>query len=456
MYLPTAPVPPGPKGHFLLGVLPDIRREELDYLKRIVRDYGDVVFVRVVNHPVFVLSHPRDIEEVLLTSHSNFVKSVFLRESKALFGDGLLTSDGPTWVRQRRMLQPSFHHDRVAAYGQMMVEHAERMLDTWQDGETRDLLPDMIRLTLEIITKVLFGDDITTQTDRISDALRVFFEQFDDRFGLYLIPEWLPTPANLRYRRAIARLDGILEEIINFRRASQRDTGDILSALLRARYDDGSAISKQQLRDEMMTLLLTGHETTGLAMTWTWYLLSQHPEIEARLYEEVTSVLGDRAPTHQDMPQMPLVDAVMKESLRLYPPAYGIVRQAVKDCELGGYRVPAGASLAIFPWTVHRDPRFFDRPEEFIPDRWADGLAKRLPRCAYFPFSVGPRVCIGNAFATIETALLLAVMVRRFQFTLAPGQNITLNPTLTLRPRPGIKVILKKRSAQPPTPAHTG
>ena len=441
----TTLVPPGPKGHFLLGVLPEIQRDELDFLRFLVREYGDIVFVRVVNHPVFVLNHPRDIEEVLLTNYGNFVKSIFLRESQALFGNGLLTSDGSTWVRQRRLLQPSFHHERVAAYSRIMVGHAERMLATWRDGETRDLLPDMIQLTMEIIAEVLFGDDLASETAQASEALRVFFEQFDERFGLYLIPEWLPTPGNIRYRRAIGRLDGLLEKVIRLRRSSGHDSGDILSMLLRVQAEDGSRMNERQLRDEMMTLFFTGHETTALALSWTWYLLAQHPEVEARVYEEVDRVLGQRVPTHEDIPQLHLVDAVIKESLRLYPPAYGVVRQAVKDCQIGGYTVPAGTTLAMFPWMVHRDPRYFDRPEEFLPDRWSDGLAKRLPKCAYFPFSVGPRVCIGNTFALTELALLIPVIVRKFQFQLAPGYRVHLNPSLTLRPRPGVKVVLKKR-----------
>ncbi len=443
--MPTSTLPPGPKGHFLLGVLPEIRRDELDYLKFLVREYGDVVFLRIVNHPVFVLSHPRDIEEVLLTNYSNFVKSVFLRESQALFGEGLLTADGQAWVRQRRLLQPSFHHERVAAYSRIMVDHAERLLGDWQDGETRDVFPDMIRLTMEIIAQVLFGDDLAAETAQASDALRVFFEQFDERFGLYLIPEWLPTPGNLRYRRAIRRLDDLLERVIRARRSNGQDSGDILSMLLRVQDEDGTRLSERQLRDEMMTLFFTGHETTALALAWTWHLLSQHPEVQERVYEEVRDTLGERAPTLEDIPRLRLVDAVIKESLRLYPPAYGIVRQAVKACQIGGYTVPAGASLAIFPWSVHRDPRYFERPEEFIPERWADGLAKRLPRCAYFPFSVGPRVCIGNTFALVELALLVPAIMRKFQFRPAPGYRVQVNPSLTLRPRPGVKLVLKKR-----------
>lgn len=440
-----ARVPPGPKGHFLLGALPEIRRDELAFLDRLVHEHGDIVFLRVVNHPVYILSHPRDIEEVLLTNHSNFVKSVFLRESRALFGDGLLTSDGSIWLRQRRLLQPAFHKERIARYCQAMVDHTERMLATWQDGEVRDVHQDMVRLTMEIIARVLFGDDLARETEEASKALRVFFDQFDERFGLYLIPEWLPTPGNLRYRRAIGRLDKLLERIIRARRSDGNDSGDILSTLLRVQDEDGTGMTERQLRDEMMTLFFTGHETTSLALAWTWYLLAQHPEVDARLAEEVERALGQRTPTHEDIPQLPFIDAVIKESLRLYPPAYGVVRQALKSCEFCGYTIPAGATLAMFPWVVHRDARYFERPDEFLPDRWLDGLAKRLPRCAYFPFGVGPRVCIGNSFALAELALLVPVIARRFRFRLVPEHPVALSASLTLRPQKGIKVVLEKR-----------
>lgn len=440
------PLPPGPKGHFLLGSLREIRRDELDYLNRIVRQYGDVVYVRVVNQSCYVLSHPRDIEYVLMGNYANFKKSVFLRESRALFGEGLLTSDGGFWLRQRRMLQPAFHHERIAEYSRVMVEHTERMLAAWQDGETRDVHQDMVGLTLDIIAQVLFGSTIASETEQIGDALHVFFEQFDERFGLYAIPEWVPTPGNLRYRRAIGRLNGILERVIQYRRSNGHDSGSVLAAMLRTQDEDGSGMTERQLRDEMMTLFFTGHETTALALSWTWYLLAQHPEIADRLAGEVERVVGRRTPTFDDIPQMRLVDAVVKESLRLYPPAYGVVREALNDCEIGGYAIPAGATLAMFQWVAHRDPRYFDHPDDFVPARWTEEFSKGLPKCAYFPFGVGPRACIGNTFALAELPLLVAMIARRYQFDLVPGHPVLLSPSLTLRPRKGIKVTLKKRA----------
>ena len=436
-------LPPGPKGHFLVGSLPEIRRDELEFLMKLVREHGDIVFLRVVNHPVYILSHPRDIETVLLTSSSNFIKSVFLRESKFLFGDGLLTSDGALWQKQRRMLQPSFHHDHVLAFTEPMVKSTEQMLATWKDGEQRNVHEDMTRLTMEIIAKVLFGDEITSDVEQACDAFRVFFQQYDNRFGLYLIPEWLPTPGNLRYRRSIKRLDSIVFRMI--RQKHVNGGHDMLSSMLKARDASGAAMAERQLRDELMTLFFTGHETTALALTWTFYLLALNPAAEQKLGAEVDRVLQGRAPTFEDLARLPYTEMVVKESLRLYPPAFGVVREALKDCEIGAYQVPKGATLAMFQYAVHRDPRYFDRPEEFIPERWENDFAKTLPRCAYFPFSVGPRVCIGNTFAQAEVPILLAMIAQKFQLRLAPGRRVSIAASLTLRPWQGIRVITKRR-----------
>jgi len=443
-----SPVPPGPKGHFLVGSLPEIQRDEFDFLMQQVHEHGDVVHVKVVNHHAYVLSHPRDIETVLISKSSNFIKSVFLRESKALFGDGLLTSDGALWQRQRRLLQPSFHHEHVLSYTRTMLESTARMLATWQDGEERDVHQDMTRLTMEIVAKVLFGEEISSEAEQACDAFGMFFKQYDDRFGLYLIPEWLPTPSNLRYRHAIRKLDDIVLRIIRRKRATANGNGhapDVLSILLKAGEGNEAAMAERQIRDEMMTLFFTGHETTALALAWTFYLLGQNPTEEQKLQTEVDTVLQGRAPTFQDLARMPFLEMVFKESLRLYPPAYGVVREALNDCEIGGYPIPKGATLAMFQWVVQRDPRFFDRPNDFVPQRWENDFAKTLPRCAYFPFGAGSRLCIGNTFAQAEVPMLLASIVQKFQLKLVPGHRVVTAPSLTLRPLKGIRVTLKKR-----------
>src|SRR5215472_3128501 len=389
--MPSIKRPPGPKGHFLVGVLPEVRREDVKFASRVAREYGDIVFMRVVNIPTYVISHPRYIEEVLVTNYRNFIKAVYLRESRRLFGEGLLTSDGDTWLRERRIGQRAFRHEHIDTYADTIVAYTERKLENWQSGEIHDVHQEMMRLTLEIIARVLFGRDLADEIEDATAAINVYIEQFADRFGMYAVPEWIPTPGNLRYLRAMRSLDGIIYDAIRDGRKSNADETSLLSAFLRAQQVYGVEMTDQQLRDEMATLFFTGHETTGLALTWTLFLLGENPEAEARLQQELDSVLGDGPATLGDLRRLPYLDWVIKESLRLYPPAYGVVREALSDCEIGGYVIPKGSTVAMFQWVVHRDPRFFDDPNSFRPERWADGFADRLPKFAYFPFGGGPR-----------------------------------------------------------------
>jgi cytochrome P450 len=434
--------PPGPKGHFLVGVLPEVRREDVKFASRVAREYGDIVFLRVVNIPTYLISHPRYIEEVLVTNYRNFNKAVYLRESKRLFGEGLLTSDGETWLRERRIGQRAFRHEHIDTYAETIVAHTEQMLDGWQSGEVHDVHQRMMRLTLEIIARVLFGRDLADEIEDAAAAINVYLEQFADRFGMYAVPEWIPTPGNLRYRRAMRSLDGIIYGAIREGRKSNGDETSLLSAFLRAQQVYGVEMTDLQLRDEMATLFFTGHETTGLALTWTLFLLGENPEAESRLVEELDRVLGDRTVTLRDLSRLPYLDWVMKESLRLYPPAYAVVREALNDCEIGGYLIPKGSTVGMFQWVVHRDPRFFEHPDVFRPERWADGFADRLPKFAYFPFGGGPRVCIGKEFALFETALVLATIMRRFRFRTVPGHRTWPLPSLTLRPEYGMRMTL--------------
>lgn len=440
--MPLIKRPPGPKGHFVVGVLPEVRKEDVKFASRVAREYGDIVFLRVVNIPTYLISHPRYIEEVLVTNYRNFIKAVYLRESRRLFGEGLLTSDGDAWLRERRIGQRAFRHDHIDTYADTIVAYTERTLERWQTGEVHDVHQAMMRLTLEIIARVLFGRDLADELEDAAVAINVYLEQFADRFGMYAVPEWIPTPGNLRYRRAMRSLDGIIYGAIRDGRESNEDETSLLAAFLRAQRIYGVNMSDLQLRDEMATLFFTGHETTGLALTWTLFLLGENPEAEARLLGELDSVLGDRPATLRDLSRLPYLDWVIKESLRLYPPAYGVVREALNDCEIGGYLIPKGSTVAMFQWVVHRDPRFFDDPDAFRPDRWSHGLAERLPKFAYFPFGGGPRVCIGKEFALFETALVLATIMRRFRFRTYPGHRTWPLPSLTLRPEFGMRMTL--------------
>jgi cytochrome P450 len=445
----TVSLPPGPKAHFLKGHLPKLIPDPLPFLAHCAREYGDIVSLRLGPKKILLLSHPDHIEYVLVTGNRNFTKDFSIRLYRPILGNGLLTSEGDFWLRQRRLAQPAFQRQRIAAYGEIMTAYAERLLNTWRDGEVLDLHPQMMRLTLEISAKTLFDADVAAEARDVGVALEEALECMDARFStiFFWLPDWVPTPNNVRLRRAIRRLDEVLYQIIDRRRASTEDRGDLLSLLLHAQdEDDGSHMTDRQLRDEAMTLFLASHETTALALSWTWYLLAQHPEVEAELEAELEAVLGGRTPAVADLPRLAYTERVVMESMRLYPPAYGLGREASRDCEIGGYPVPAGRTVFMYQWIVHRDPRFYDQPNEFLPNRWANGLAQRLPRFAYFPFGGGPRQCIGNTFAMMEAVLVLATIAQKFRVRLVPGHAVTLWPTITLRPRNGIKAVLTRRS----------
>jgi cytochrome P450 len=354
------------------------------------------------------------------------------------------------WRRQRRLMQPAFHRERIAGYGPSMVEFTERLLASCRDGEVREIQSDMMRLTLQIACETLFGSDVAGEAAEVGAAFTTALECLQVRIsGLQiLLPDGVPTPTSLRLRRAVRRLDGLVYRIVAERRASAADRGDLLSLLLGARdADDGTGLTDRQLRDEVLTLVFAGHETTALALTWAWYLLAQHPAAEARLHAELAAVLGGRGPKAADVARLPFTNAVIAEALRLYPPVWGLGREATENTTLGGYPVGKGTIVLLSPWTLQRDPRYYAEPDAFRPERWLDGLAQRLPRFAYFPFGGGPRQCIGNSFALLEAALVLATIAQRYHLALVPGQTIRPMPTGTLRPQDPIRMQLQVRSA---------
>jgi cytochrome P450 len=439
--------PPGPRGSFLLGNLPEFARDRLAFFARHNRELGDVVGGRFFNRRVFLLAHPDDVEQVLLVQSKNFVKhSFFFRHVTALFGRGLLTSEGDFWLRQRRLAAPAFHGRRIAAYGDVMVRFTERMLDGWRDGEARDAHHEMMWLTMQIVAKTLFDNEVSAGDMQVAHAFDDIVVEIASRLRLPLpIPDWVPLARNRRYVAAVRRLDRLVYRFVAERRADPRDRGDLLSMLLAARDEDGRGMSDTQLRDEVVTIFLAGHETTAIVLSWAWYLLARHPEMEGRLGAELDAVLGGRAPTADDLPQLVYAEQVVKEAMRLYPPAYVIGREAVAECEIGGWRVPAGATIFISQWAMHRDPRFFADPEAFRPERWTKELEETLPRYAYLPFGGGPRVCIGNRFAMMEAVLLLATVAQRFRLQLASAEEIQPFPSVTLRPTGGVPVRLEAR-----------
>jgi cytochrome P450 len=438
---------PGPRGRWLLGTLSDFQRDQLGFYVDCAR-YGDVVATRLGPRRALLFYHPDAIEEVLVTRSRDFVKSPGVRLLRPLLGEGLLLSEHDFWLRQRRLVQPAFHRQRVAAYGDVMTDYTTRRLADWKEGDVRDVHDEMMALTQAIVAKTLFDAEVSDEASEVGTASYVLMQDFGSRIGSLwqLIPSWLPTPANLRSRRAIKRLDRVVYRMIAARRQHGEDRGDLLSILLHAQdADDGTRMSDRQVRDEVMTLFMAGHETTAVALSWTWYLLAQHGDVDARLAEELRTVLGSRAPTAADLPRLRYTEMVVTETMRLYPPAYAMGRMSTVPTEIAGHPLAAGVVAILPTWVVQRDPRWFDEPEAFRPERWEDGRTRGNPRYAYFPFGGGPRQCIGNGFAMMEAVLILAAIAQRFRLTLEPGQRITPTPYVTLRPEPGVRMRLARR-----------
>jgi cytochrome P450 len=441
--------PPGPSfglRRWSLGPLNS--GDPLKYFTGIIREYGDVVGLRIFNFRILLINHPDHLEDVLVNHPRKFIKGRVLQANKRVFGRGLLTSEGDFWLRQRRLAQPAFHRARIAGYASTMVEYTERLLHTWQDGQERDIHKEMMRLTLQIVGKTLFDADVERDAQDVGKSLELLLELGADFRRALFVPHWLPTPTNIRLERAVRQIEKVLYRIIAEKRASGRDAGDLLSMLLAAQDEDGSRMTDKQLRDEAITLFLAGHETTANALSWTWWLLAQNPAVEAKLHAELGAVLAGRAPSLDDLPKLVYTSHIVTESLRLYPPVWGTARTAIEEHEIAGYSVPKGSGVSFAPWTVHRDARWYEAPEEFRPERWQGDLLKRLPRFAYFPFGGGPRQCIGNTFALMETALILATIAQQYRFRLVDGHPVVPLASITLRPRHGIRAVLEARPAQ--------
>lgn len=439
--------PQGPRSLPLLGSVVDYARDPLGYIEKCAwGGYGDVAYLTFLGQPTYVLNLPEHIEHVLVTAQRKYTKDKLQRVLLRQFlGNGLLTSEGEFWLRQRRLMQPAFHRQRIAAYGEVMGEHSRRLMSTWRDGERRDISAEMMKLTLGIVVRCLFGLELEGGAAAgVGPALGQVIDHFS-KMQTLVVPGWVPTPENLRYRAALRRLYGIVDGIIQQRRVAGGDTGDLLSMLLQVQDEDGSRMSDQQLRDEALTLMLAGHETTAITLSFCWDLLARHPEAEAALHQELASVLGGREPTVEDLPALPFTDYVVKESLRLYPPAWSLSRETVEEDEVAGWRIPVGAMVWLNPWTVQRDPRFYEDPLAFRPQRWADGLERRLPRYAWCPFGGGPRLCIGMSFALMEARLALATLAQRFRFERTQEGEVALLPSITLRPKHGMPMRLRAR-----------
>lgn len=442
----TVDMPAGPKGQLLRGNLPDLVRDPTGFLLRCSREYGDLVPLRFGPRRALLVNDPTMIADVLVARSATFAKPYVLRTDRVRFGVDRSGDGADVWRRQAPT-QPAFHQRRMPAYGATMVEATQRMLAGWQNGETRDLLGDMMHLTLEIATETLFGVDLADEADAVADALRVVMDGFVPRLGAF-VPglERLPMPANRRLRSASRRLDETMEAIIARARPGADGRDDLISLLLRSAGGQGGPTDRQ-VREQATTFLLAGHETTALALAWAWYLLAGHPDAMASLVAELDAVLGGRLPGAADLPRLTYAEGAVHEAMRLYPPLWAMARVAREDTRLGDRPITAGTLVIVSQWVTHRDPRFFADPERFHPGRWTDGLAKRLPRYAYFPFGGGPRGCIGSRFALMEGVLLLATVAQQYRFAPVPGHPVVLSPSITLRPGRGVRLALHRRHA---------
>lgn len=422
-------------------------RDPLGFLLRTAQQ-GDLVEMRFMHQRAWLVSDPARIEQILVKNPHNFQKDVFLRELKRVLGEGLLTSEGDFWKRQRRLIQPAFHRDRIAGYGRIMVEHAAKMIEGWRDGEVLDLHHAMMATTADIVVRALFGDS-AGDTREVAWCIETLMERFADPMYL-MVPfmEHLPLPANRRVREVAPRLDAIVRGFITRRRAlgATAPQDDLLAMLLAAQDDDGARMNDQQVRDEVLVLYLAGHETTALALSWTFHALSQNPVAEQKLHAELDAVLGGREPTFDDLPRLRYTDCVVRESLRMYPPAWALGREAIAPFELDGRRFETGAWMWMIPWTVHHDARWYPDPWAFKPERWEGDAAKRLPKFAYMPFGGGPRVCIGNQFAMMEAVLMLATIARRFALRAVPGERVVPEASITLRFKHGLRMKAARRA----------
>lgn len=439
------------------GRFKEFLRDPLDYQLRARERYGDVFRSRIGPTLVHFLYHPDHVRRVLYDRQKNYPRGWHYRLLRRLLGNGLVSSEGEHWRRQRRLTQPAFHRQRLGGYARVMVEATSGLLDGWAGdgpaGDGMDIGAEMSRLTLAIAGLTLFSRDPSQKADVVGGAFGVLAGYLEQRFNhpLAALPAWVPTPGNRRMKDAVRNLNGVVLALIHERRREGRDHGDLLSMLMQARDEEtGDAMTEGQLCSEALTFLVAGQETTATALTWTWFLLGSHPSVRRRVREEVGRVLGDRRPTIEDVPRLTATRMAVEESMRLCPPVWAVAREAAQDDEVGGYRIPAGSTVIVSPFVTHRHPACWDRPEEFDPDRFTPDRVAERPKGAYFPFLGGPHQCIGNEFAMLEMCLIVATVLQRFDVELLPGQVIRPKAALTLRPSAPVRVVLTRGSPDPP------
>lgn len=426
------------------------RGNPLEVFRKLIAQYGDTYAMQFGEEWNYMTSNPELIHEVLVSKASSFQKDRDMKNKKAglarFLGNGLLTSDGEFWKRQRKLAAPALHVKRISSYGETMVDASLRMVDGWHDGAQVDIAHEMTNLTMMIVAKTLFNVDASRDAERIAAAVEVVQSVAGP---VSMIPTWVPTPSEMRKRRARQELDDIIYRLIAEWREKGVDNGDLLSMLLMAEDDDGSHMTDEQARDEIVTLFLAGHETTANTLNWTLTLLAQNPDVATKLHEELDRVLVGKAPTLADLGNLPYTDWVIKESMRVYPPAWIVGREAIEDVQIGEYFLPKGTQVNCLFYFAHHDPRWWDQPEAFRPERFSPENEADFNKRAYTPFGGGPRVCIGNSFAMMEARLLLATIAQRYRLSLVPGQTVAMNPMITLNPLGGLPMTLHARQPQP-------
>lgn len=447
---------PGPKGHFIVGTLPELRKDNAQMFLDGFRQYGDVV-----RYPgafdIYCIAHPDHVRYILQENHRNYKHPPFLNKKlREIVGDGLVTTEGDYWRQQRRLAQPAFHRQRIAGYATMMTETTQTMLDTWdrfaQSGKPVDMRSEMMHISLSILAKAIFGADWSKEIAVMEPAVTIANEHADSRLLAFIdLPLSVPLPRFRRFKKTMATFDDIVYRLITERRRTNEDTGDLTSMLIQARDEEtGEGMTDRQIRDELMTFLMAGHETVSAGLAWVWYLLSTHPNIARKVRAEVDTVLGDRVPTVEDIPNLKWVSMVIDETMRLYPPLFVIPRTPIVDDEIGGYRIPSGSTfIALCPYVTHRHPDFWENPEGFDPERFTPERSAGRHRFAYFPFAAGPRKCIGDYFGLMEMQVIVAMVMQRYRVDLVQGFPVSPQPALSLRPRHGLQMHVATRTDRP-------
>ena len=444
---------PATKPGYLLFNSKEIKENVLAFYSRVWKEYGDFVRLPIMpNYSAYFLAHPSYAEHVLSTHQEHYAKpDIVNKPLNLMMGESILTSEGDSWLKDRRLMQPAFHMKQLANLADVMVSCTQSFLQEWenkQNGEVIDVAEETLRLTLKIAGQTLFSKDISDENSVLGKAFRTGYEFINYKINnLWTEPLWIPTPGNQRFRKAKQTLDNLILDIINSRLTNPSERNDLLSMLMSARDEEtGEGMSDKQLQNEAITLLVAGHETAASSLAWTWYLLAEHPDIAEKLHLELQEVLNGSNPTFHKLPQLEYTRRIFDETLRLYPPAWGMPRTPKEDTEIQGSLIPKGSIITVAAFMIHRHPEFWENPDQFNPDNFLPDKVNQRPKFAYFPFGGGKRICIGQNFALMEATIIIALISQRFKFELLPNQNIEIDPTFTLRPKNGIKVKVWKRN----------